>query len=233
MRFKGIEAVDTYEDVIVYWADLLDMPEAVQDRARKIDGEECKDQRFGVCVGYSFTEKEFFVFTDRNPLPLMHDGNVYYFDIDDDFHWLQAEIGDELTDLTKQIFNACNRINTGIDTPQGYTIQKTVQFRDGTGLVLAKKGDIKYPFINWMFKQTPQGYRKYTWGRCHADEKTAEKAFAAFIDAHKQHARADCPGPARVPTWDAGKKPSILDQLATKPVPSDQPNAKPKDREVR
>lgn len=233
MKFKGIEAVDTYEDVIVYWADLLDMPEAVQDQARKIDGEECKGQRFGVCVGYSFTEKEFFIFTDKNPPLPTHDGNIYYFDTVDDFYWLQVEIGDELTDLTKQIFNACDRIKSGIDTPQGYTIQKTVQFRDGTGLVLAKKDDIKYPFINWMFKQTPQGYRKYTWGHCHADEKTAEKAFDNAIAAHKQHERTDCSSPAKATVRDTGKKPSILDQLAAKPVPGEQPTTKPKDREVR
>ena len=39
MKFKEIAAVDTYEDVIIYWADLLDMPEAVQNSAREIDGE--------------------------------------------------------------------------------------------------------------------------------------------------------------------------------------------------
>lgn len=232
MKFKGIEAVDTYGNLIVYWADLLDMPEAVQNRARKIDGEGRKGQRFGVCVGYNFTEKEFFIFTDKNPVPPAYDGNVYYFDADNDFHWLQVEIGNELTDLTKQIFNACDRINTGIDTPQGYTIQKTVQFRDGTGLVLAKKDDIRYPYINWMFNQTPQGYRKYTWGYCQADEKTAEKAFANAIAAHEQQEHPDGSSPAKVTTWDTGKKPSILDQLAAKPLPGDQPT-KPKEKGER
>lgn len=233
MKFKEIAAVDTYEDAIIYWADLLDMPEAVQDEARKIDGEECKGQRFGVCVSYNFAGKDFFIFADKAPPVPLCDGNIYYIDTDDDFHWLQVKIRDEIADLTKQIFNACDRINTGIDTPQGYTIQKTVQFRDGTGLVLAKKDDIKYPFINWMFNQTPQGYRKYTWGHCHADEKTAEKAFANAIAAHTQYERADCSSPAKATARDTGKKPSILDQLAAKPVPSDQPTTKPKDREVR
>ena len=45
MKFKEIAAVDTYEDTVVYWADLLDMPEVIQDKARKIDGEKCKGQR--------------------------------------------------------------------------------------------------------------------------------------------------------------------------------------------
>lgn len=233
MKFKEIAAVDTYEDAVIYWADLLDMPEVIQDKARKIDGEKCKGQRFGVCVGYNFAEKEFCIFADKPPTFPTHDGNIYYIDTDGDFHWLQAEIRDELTDLTKQIFNACDRINTGIDTPQGYTIQKSVQFCDGTGLVLAKKDDIKYPFINWMFKQMPQGYRKYTWGRCHADEKTAEKAFADTIAAQRQYERTDCSSPSKVTTWDTGKKPSIKAQLAAKPVPGDKPAAKSKEQEVR
>lgn len=231
MRFKRIKSVDTYEDVVVFWADLLDMPKAVQDEARKIDGEECKGQRFGVCVGYKLAEKEFFIHADKTPIHPTHDGNIYYIDTDDDFHWIQAEIGDELADLTKQIFDACDRINIGIDTPQGYIIQRTVQFRDGTGLVLAKKDDIQYPFINWKFEQTPQGYRKYTWGLCHADEKTAEKAFENAVAAHTQHERTG--SPANATALDTGKKHSIRDQLAAKPVPGNQPTTKPKNQEVR
>ena len=59
MTLKEIETVDLCEDVTIYWGSLSDMPESVQNRAQKIDGEEYDTQGFGICVGYDFAKKDF------------------------------------------------------------------------------------------------------------------------------------------------------------------------------
>lgn len=208
MKFKEIETVDLCEDVAVYWGVLTDAPEAVQGRAREIDGTEYDHQGFGVCVGYDFAKKEFFIFTDNDSIA---DANIYYVDKDGNKRWFRVEVGDE---LTKQIFDACARINDCVDTPRGYAIQKTVQFDRDFGLVLAKKDDSTYPFTSWMFKETAQGVRDYIWSHCYVDEKTAEQAFANAIAVHTDHERNFYSRKVKVTTWGAGKKPSIRGQLA-------------------
>ena len=220
MKFKEIETVDLCEDVTIYWGVLSDMPDAVQHRAREIDGEDYDGQGFGLCVGYDLTKKEFFIFTDENPAA--GGGNIYYVDKDGDKHWFQVEIGAE---LTKQIFDACDRINACVDTPQGYAIQKTVQFDRNFGLVLAKKDDPTYPFTSWMFKETAEGRRDYVWSHCYMDEQTAEKAFANAIAVHAEHERTFYSREVKATTWGAGKKPSIRGQLASaKEALAEKPN---------
>ena len=209
MKFKEIETVDPCEDVVIYWAALSDVPEAVQNRAREIDGQEYDGEGFGLCVGYDLAKKEFFIFTDEDPAT--GGGNAFYVDKDGDRRWFWVEIGAE---LTKQVFDACDRINTYVDTPRGYAIQKTVQFDRDFGLVLAKKDDPTYPFTAWMFKETAEGRRDYIWSHCYVDEKTAEKAFANAIAVHTEHERTFYSRKVKVTTWGAGKKPSIRGQLA-------------------
>ena len=228
MKFNEIETVDLSQDVTIFWAALSDMPEAVQGKAREIDGQEYDAQGFGACVGYDLAKNEFFFFSDENPLT--GGGNIYYVDEDGDKHWFRVEIGAE---LTKQIFDACDRFNACADTPRGYAIQKTVQFDRDFGLVLAKKDDARYPFTCWMFKETAEGRRDYVWSRCYTDEKTAEKAFANAVAAHTEHERTFYSRKVKATTWGAGKKPSIKEQLAVKPIPGDKPAAKTKDRETR
>ena len=208
MKFKEIETVDLCEDIAIYWAALSDMPEAVQRGAMEIDGAEYDSQGFGTCVGYDFAKKEFFIFTDNDTVA---DANIYYVDKGGDRRWFRGEMGD---DLTKQIFDACDRINNCMDTPRGYAIQKTVQFDHNFGLVLAKKDDSTYPFTSWMFKDTAQGVRDYIWSHCYVDEKTAEQAFANAVAVHTDHEQSFYCRKVTPATWGAGKKPSIRDQLA-------------------
>ena len=229
MKFKEIESVDLLEDTAIYFAALSDVPRMIQEKAKEIDGKEYDAQGLGIDVGYNFTKKEFFILTDGNSTT--GSGNIFYVDKDGDRRWFQVEIGDK---LTKQIFDACDRINACVDTPQGYAIQKTVQFDRSFGLVLAKKDDPVYPFTVWMFKETSQGCRDYIWSRCYVDERTAEKSFANAVAEHTQSERTHYSPSAKVTTWGAGKKPSIREQLAAaKPIPSDKPITKPKEREVR
>ena len=209
MKFNGIETVDLFEDVSTFWAGLSDMPEAIQSKAKKIDGHEYDAQGFGACVGYDLPKNEFFFFTDENPTT--GGGNIFYVDADGDRHWFQVEIGDN---LTRQIFDACDRINGCIDTPRGYTIQKTVQFDRNLGLVLAKKDDPSYPFTSWMFEETEDGRRDYVWSRRYANEITAEKAFANAVAIHTEHERSFYSHEVKAAIWGTGKKPSIRDKLA-------------------
>ena len=231
MKLNEIETVDFFQDVTIFWAALSDMPEAVQGKARGIDGQEYDAQGFGACVGYDLAKNEFFFFTDEDPAT--GGGNIYYVDSDGDKHWFRVEIGDE---LTKQIFDACDRINTCIDTPKGYSIQKTVQFDRDMGLVLAKKDDPKYPYTSWMFKETAEGRREYTWSHCYADEKTAENAFASAIAVHTEHERTFYSRTAQATAWGSGKKPSIQGQLAAaKEALAEKPNTQrhQKEKEAR
>lgn len=209
MKLNEIETVDLFQDVTIFWVALSDMPEAVLNKAREIDAQEYDAQGFGACVGFDFAKNEFFFFTDENPAT--GGGNIYYVDLDGDKHWFRVEIGDE---LTKQIFDACSRINSCIETPRGYAIQKTAQLDRGVGLVLAKKDDAKYPFTSWMFKETAEGRRDYIWSHSYADEKTAEKAFANAIAVHTEHERTFYSRNAKATIWGSGKKPSIQGQLA-------------------
>ena len=209
MKFNEIETVDLLQDVTIFWVALSDMPEVVQNKARGIDAEEYDAQGFGACVGYDIAQNKLFFFTDEDAAT--GGGNIYYVDADGDKHWFQVEIGD---DLTKQIFDACDRINGCIDTPRGYSIQKTVQFDRDFGLVLAKKDDSTYPFASWMFKETAEGCRDYIWSHRYVDEKTAEKAFANAITLHTEHERTFYSHNTKATTWGSGKKPSIRGQLA-------------------
>ncbi len=208
MKFNEIEGVDLCEDVAIYWVALLDVPEAVQNRAKEIDGVEYDALGFGTCVGYDFAKKEYFIFTDNDTVI---NANIYYVDKNGDRNWFRVDMGAE---FTKQIFDACERINACIDTPRGYSIQKTAQFDRKFGLVLAKKDDAARPFTVWAFEETPKGYRDYGWSRGYADEKTAEKAFTEAVAVHTEHERTYHSCTVSATIWGAGKRPSIKAQLA-------------------
>ena len=219
MKLSEIETGDLFQDVTIFWAALSDMPEAVLSKAKEIDAQEYDAQGFGACVGYDLAKNEFFFFTNDDHAT---GGNIYYVDSDGDKHWFRVEIGDE---LTAQIFDACDRINACIDTPRGYSIQKTVQFDRGMGLVLAKKDDPKYPYTSWMFKETVEGRRDYIWSHRYADEKTAETAFANAVAVHTEHERTYYSRKVKVTAWGSGKKPSIQGQLAAaKETLAEKPN---------
>lgn len=231
MTLNRIEAVDLLQDVTIFWVGLSDIPGPVQAKAQKIDDQEYDPQGFEACVGYDLTKNEFFFFTGEDIS--RGGGNIYYVDADGDKHWFQVEIGEE---LSKQIFDACDRINNCIDTPQGYTIQKTVQFDRDFGLVLAKKDDPIYPFTSWQFKEAAKGRRDYVQGHHYADEKTAEKAFANAIAERTEHERVCLSREAKATTWGSGKKPTLREQLAAaKEALAEQPNAqrRKKDKEAR
>ena len=246
MKLKEIEAVDLWDGMATYWAALSDVPEIFQIRAKEIDGEKYNGEGFGVTVGYDLAQKRPFVFTDENRIedvgriryvddkyPAEGISRIFYRDKDGRRHWFQ--VGRD-TELNKQIFDACARIIAGIDTPHGYTIQRTVKFDSGVGLVLAKKDDPTYPFSSWAFKETPQGYRYYTWNRCYADEKAAAKAFENGFASESCHAHIVYSHMVEAAVRGDGEKPSIRGQLATaKEAQAERPAVQrhQKDKEAR
>ena len=246
MKLKEIEAVDLWDGMATYWAALSDIPEIFQIRAKEIDGEKYNGKGFGVSVGYDLAQMRPFVFTDENKVedvgriryvddkyPAEGISRIFYRDKAGWRHWFQ--IGSD-NELNKQIFDACARIIAGIDTPHGYTIQKTVKFDSGVGLVLAKKDDPTYPFSSWVFKETPQGYRYYTWSRCYADEKAAAKAFENGFSGELYHAHITYFQTVETAARGDGEKPSIREQLAVaKAVLAERPTVQrhQKDKEAR
>lgn len=50
MEFKQVEHYDCFPDETVYWAEITDPPQEIQDRAREIDGETYDPNGFGLCV---------------------------------------------------------------------------------------------------------------------------------------------------------------------------------------
>lgn len=47
MRLDGVEHWDHFQDETIYWLDLSDMPEPIQQAARRIDGKAYNDRCFG------------------------------------------------------------------------------------------------------------------------------------------------------------------------------------------
>ncbi len=112
LEFKGIEHYDIFEgDVIIFWADISNPPLAIQAIAQEIDGADFSPDSFGVCVNYSFNEKEFYVVIDTGtslpPLPPEDYRNLFYIDQDGDKHWFKTDIPSE---LLEQIVGECQKV---------------------------------------------------------------------------------------------------------------------------
>lgn len=113
MKFKRIEHDDAFEgDVTIFWIDISDPPQELQDIAKEIDGCDYNPEAFGVCVNYSFAEKKFYVVVD---LGETEDDrrNIFYIDRDGDKHWFETEIPQELVD---HIFEECGKVVTARET---------------------------------------------------------------------------------------------------------------------
>lgn len=48
MKFEQIEHYDHFDTETIFWADITDMPETIQNKAREIDGAGYNPLRFGV-----------------------------------------------------------------------------------------------------------------------------------------------------------------------------------------
>ena len=110
LEFNGIEHYDVFEDdVIIFWIDVSGPPEEIRSIAQEIDGCNFNPYGFGVCVNYSYVDKEFYLVTDAHNTEAPEDGpcNIFYTDQDGDKLWLKTDISQELLD---RIFTECGKI---------------------------------------------------------------------------------------------------------------------------
>lgn len=69
MRLDGVEHWDHFQDETIYWLDLSDMPEPIQQAARRIDGKAYNDRCFGICVVHDLATNEYAVVTESGTSP--------------------------------------------------------------------------------------------------------------------------------------------------------------------
>lgn len=105
MKLNGIEHYDHFETETVFWLDISDLPGAIQDQAREIDGGEYDDRRFGICAIYDWGEKAFDLITDTD-LSTGESRNVFYIDLDGDKHWFKTDLD---AAFIQRVFAACCR----------------------------------------------------------------------------------------------------------------------------
>ena len=120
MKFDQIEHYDHFDTETIFWADISDMPEVLQGKAREIDGAEFNPSCFGVCVIYDWAKKEFDMIVDVDPSTGKH-CNVYYIDTDGEKHWFKAELAPE---FTQEIFAACDKDLKAIQESKTHIQQK-------------------------------------------------------------------------------------------------------------
>lgn len=105
MKFDRIGQYDHIEDVTVFWVEISDLPQDIQDEAKLIDGKAYDPECFGMCIYYNWTREKFVIATDADTGNVR---NIFYVDDNGDNHWFKAEIPQEFAD---EVFAACNKIN--------------------------------------------------------------------------------------------------------------------------
>lgn len=113
MKFNGIEHFDRFEDGIIYWAEISDVPDAIQSKAQQIDGPAYNPNCFGLCVCYDTATNKFELVTDTD-LSTGSSRNVYYIDNDGNKHWYKSDLAPA---FIEQIFGACDRLVREIKPP--------------------------------------------------------------------------------------------------------------------
>lgn len=104
MKYNGIEHFDQFEDEVVFWVDITDTPQAIQDKAKTIDGENYSADCFGMCVCYDRENKSFDVVTDTDQ-NTGDSNNLYYVDNLGGKNWFQADMPPT---FVHEVFAACN-----------------------------------------------------------------------------------------------------------------------------
>ena len=120
MKFNGVEHFDLFEDEIIFWAEIHDPPQAIQDAAKKIDHQEYDPKRFGVCIYLGTGTNEFDMITDSDP-STGESRNLYYIDVDGDKHWFQAELPEP---LLQEIYAECRQALTEMDGIDGQSTKE-------------------------------------------------------------------------------------------------------------
>jgi len=182
LKFNGIEHYDHFMDETVFYAELTDLPQEIQDAARAIDGPHYDPSCFGICLCYDLKTKTVAIMEETS-LSTGEKCSVYYVDNNGDKNWFAVELP---AGIERQLFDACMKISTGRDTIQGYTVKEAVLFENRRGVALAENPKAVQPFVTWMFTQQKDGRRDYEWGHYYKDGDGARKDFKARADDYQR-----------------------------------------------
>lgn len=201
MKFNGIDRVGHFPDVTLFWAIISDVPAELRSSAKLIDGKEYDENCFGVCVIFDAGTKGFAlqIETDRDI-----ERTIYYIDNDGYQHWFACEIPKE---LTERIFSECQQILDFQKTEDGYTIMESIQFEDGSGLVLAENLDSERPFMSARFVETYRGQRYCNKQKTFYNRSEAIKDFSERAEYKKQFLRVKPDQPKADESDKKGRKP--------------------------
>lgn len=182
MRLDGVEHWDHFQDETIYWLDLSDMPEPIQQAARRIDGKAYNDRCFGICVVHDLATNEYAVVTESGTSPEV-DRNIFYVDNDGDKHWFQADLPDT---LVKEMFSCCEDVHAGKLLPQGYQALSSVLFDNETGFVSGENQAAKSPFSTWQLR-IDHGHPEYYTPHYHTDRESAEQDLNGRVAEYKRY----------------------------------------------
>lgn len=105
MKLDRIEHIDYFEGATIFWADLSEAPQELQDLARALDGSEYDPMRFGMCIHHDVATGEWSVVTDTD-LSTGENCNVFYIDKEGDKYWFKADL---TQDFVLLVFMECKR----------------------------------------------------------------------------------------------------------------------------
>lgn len=138
LKFDDTGHYDDFDDEVIFWIELSDLPQKIQNIAKKIDGENYVDTCFGACISYDKMTKEFSIATEQNK-------SIYYVDNNGDKTWFKVDLIDE---FKKQIFEECNKIL--LKTERKVSPKKSIaqQLKDGAAQAAKDNTDRPTPSKN-------------------------------------------------------------------------------------
>jgi len=100
VKLDNADHYDDFGDELIFWVEISDLPQDIQDEARRIDKKEYNPGCFGMCVCYEAETKNFCLSPDKE------NTNVYYVNSNGDRVWFKAEMTE---DFINEIFAACKK----------------------------------------------------------------------------------------------------------------------------
>lgn len=145
MKFAHVEHLDDFDYEILFWVDICDVCEALQDEARKIDGDQYSRDCFGICVNYDAKTERFYLVTETDP-DTQEPRSVYYIDNDGDKHWFPAEI---TQDFCIETFTECLRALKGTESLSRPTVRQVFQSAEQEAARYLAIPEPEGPSLDW------------------------------------------------------------------------------------
>ena len=113
LTFKEMEHHDDFDTEVICWVDVSGVPEEFIQEAKEIAGKTYSDDRFGICLLYDKSKKEFAAIEDQPG------STLYYIDENGDKHWLYYQLSEaEIATMAVKIGdigdNMCSATPAGV-----------------------------------------------------------------------------------------------------------------------